>query len=90
MIQAVSLKPALIVGIVVFIVFVSLGLYLSLTPDLKAREKVKRAVITIGIGAIFALIVGGGVHSLMFDLANPELAATNFAISQTVGAVLGR
>jgi hypothetical protein len=95
MVNAVSIKMPLILGTCVAVIAASLGLYLALSrseddPALDTKTKVTRSAIAVGVGAVIGLIAGSMVHSLMFSIANPGIAATNYALGQTRSAIFGQ
>lgn len=94
MVNAISMKPSIIAGVTVATVLFILSMYLALSrapgdPVLTTRSKVIRSLIALGASSVAGLIVGSMTQTLLFDLANPEIAAANFAIGQTRNAIFG-
>ena len=94
MVNPVDIRTSLIVGTVVAVVLFIIGLYLALSrapgdPQLTLRSKVIRILIALGVSGVAGLIVGSMTQTVLFDIANPEIAAANFAIGQTRSAIFG-
>ena len=88
----VSYKPALIVGALVggLIVLFGLSMVLREDPHKPQTDRTKGLAITLGVGVFMAIVAGGITYNLMFSVANPALAATNYAIAQTRNSLFGR
>ena len=95
MVNPVNMKTPLVVGVAITIALFVLGLYLALSrspgdPPLTTRSKVIGTLIALVVAGVIGLIAGSMTQTLLFDLANPEIAAANFAIGQTRNAIFGK
>ena len=87
----VSYKPALIIGSLGgLIVFLGLSMVLREDPHNPQTNRTKGLAITLGLSVFMAIVAGGITYNVMFSMANPALAATNFAIAQTRNSIFGR
>lgn len=95
MVNTVSIKVPIVVGVCIALISIALGLFLVFSrspgePPTDAKSAVKGSILSIAIGSILGLVSGSIIHTLMFDIANPEIAATNFALEETRRALFGR
>lgn len=93
-INPVSLKPALIAGGCTFAVGVLASSYVALShepgqPALPLTNVIKRIGIILFVWTVISVVIGSVLHSIMFNMANPKIAAADFAISQTRNAIFG-
>jgi hypothetical protein len=94
MVNPVNMMTPLFVGLAIASVIAVVGLYIALSrspgdPPLSTRSKAIRSLIALGVASVAGLIIGSMTQTVLFDIANPEIAAVNFALGQTRGAIFG-